>query len=242
MKKISYATGAYFGNRNVSHPKYKEDYTWYVQKHIEFINKQSVPIHKIYIVCTFEDSFDKQSILKKLKEFTTDSRVIIVERENLGAVYCSWKEALHIDNGESDYIILTEDDYILYDTDAVKLMLEYFNEEVFYLCQLWNPKPYQSLEEVIPGHAALASGMIDNKIYHKLRIEKGIDFKLRYGTGYSIYCANQAEFLEYYRRLGLKMIDWTKEYSTYYPHSDIEYGNASGKKLIVPIDRDLGYF
>lgn len=242
--KISYATGAYFGSRNVPHPEYVKDKLWYINKHIEYINKQTYDIHKIYIVCTFDETVDKEDILDKVrKKYSYDARISIIERDNLGAVYCSWKEALHADNGESDYIILTEDDYILYDVDAVKLMLEYFlDKDTFYLCQLWNTNPYNSIDSVIPCHAALASGMINNKTYHEYRTQYEIDFRLRYGTGYHIYHANQAEFLEEYRKLGLKIIDWTEKYSTYYPHSDIEYGNASGKKLIVAIDRDLGYF
>ena len=79
-------------------------------------------------------------------------------------------------------------------------------------------------------------------MYHKCRTEYGIDFRLRYGTGYDIYCANNAEFVEDFRQFGLKMRDWTETYSSYFPHSSIDLGNANGKKLIVPVDRDLGYF
>jgi hypothetical protein len=137
-----------------------------------------------------------------------------------------------------------EDDYMLYSEDSIELLLDYFNidSNLFYLCQFWSTSPYNTGGLNIKAHAAMSNGVINNKIYHDLRIDKGIDFKVKHGTGYELYCSNQATFLDDYNTLGCLFKDIREKYSVYFPHSDIEYGKTDGKKLIIPIDRNLGYF
>jgi len=243
--KISYTIAAYFGKRNVKHPNCLENPIWYVSQQINYINKQSVFIERIYIICTFDKETDNKYIIDQLNEYySSDKRIVIKVKENDGASYTSWKFALHEDNGYSDYVILMEDDYMLYSEDSVELLLEYFEKDsnLFYLCQFWNTNPYIQNGLNIVAHAAMSNGVINNKMYHDLRINRNMDFKVKYGTGYDVYCSNQATFLDDYNISGCLFKDIREKYSVYFPHSDIEYGKADGKKLIVPIDRDLGYF
>lgn len=244
--KIGYITTPYFGPRGTSHPLCNEDELLYVKKHIEYLQKQTISVEKIYLICTFSEGADKTSILNTIHELCkNDSRFIIHERANLGASYASWKYALHLDKGECDYLILTEDDYCLYDERAIELMLEYFqnDKELFYLCQYWNTVPYATKEYgVMQSHAAMASGLLDNKKYFNLLRNSGFDFRICYGTTYDSFCDNQAMFLEDYREANLKIRDWRDTYSSYFPNSKVEYGNPDGLKLMIPLQDDLGYF
>lgn len=243
--KIGYVTTPYFGKRKTLHPSCIIDETFYVKKHIEYLSAQTVKVDKIYFVCTFANNVDKVSILDRISDMCGgDDRYVISERENLGASYASWKHALHMDNGSCDYLILTEDDYCLYDTNSINLMLDYFrtDPELFYLCQYWNTSPYKSSYGLIKSHAGMASGMLNNKRYYDLRINHGLDFTIHYGDTYKSFCDNQALFLEEYRKREMKIIDWTETYSSYFPNSKKEYGNASGAKLMIPLQNDLGYF
>jgi hypothetical protein len=246
MNKIGYVTTPYFGSRGTSHPLCESDEILYVRKHIEYLQQQTIQVDKIYLICTFSNDVNKSLILEKIEEICKgDSRFIICERENLGASYASWKHALHLDKGDCDYLILTEDDYCLYDEYAIEIMLKYFQDdkELFYLCQYWNPIPYQTEKYgVIEAHAAMASGLLDNKKYYDLFLEKGFDFRICYDTTYISFCDNQAMFLEDYRSANLKIIDWRDTYSSYFPNSKIEYGNPDGLKLMIPLQDDLGYF
>jgi len=243
--KVGYVTTPYFGKRTTVHPLYATDVLLYVKKHIEYLEKQTVQADKIYFICTFSNEVDKQHILNEIIQLCkNDARYIIVERENLGASYASWKHALNIDNGDCDYLILAEDDYCLYENTAIERMLNYFknDSEVFYVCQYWSDVPYESSYGIIPSHAAMASGMLDNKKYYELKEKNGMDFSIVYGDTYKSFCDNQAIFLEEYRNHGLKIIDWRSEYSSYYPNSKIEFGNPDGLKLMIPLQDDLGYF
>jgi hypothetical protein len=243
--KIGYVTTPYFGKRRAVHPKREKDELLYVRKHIEYLEKQSIQAEKIYFICTFSSDVDKAGILEEVHKMCgNDPRYVIDERENLGASYASWKHALNLDNGNCDYMVLTEDDYCLYEETAIEKMLEYFKNdgELFYLCQFWTTAPYKCPNGMIPAHASMASGMMDNKKYYELKEKHGMDLSVVYGNTYRSFCDNQASFLEEYRRHGLKIADWRSKYSSYFPNNKREYGNPDGLKLIIPLENDMGYF
>lgn len=238
--KIGYVIPAYFGDRNSNHSKLNIDNLFYIKTQLEYINKLTTNISNIYIICTFSENEDKQSILSNLIDITKNYKNIFTyTRDNLGGSYCSWKTALDIDDGDSDYIILSEDDYVIYDTNSINYMLDYFKDdnELFYLCQFWDKRPYYCsyYNQIIPEHAALSIGMINNKLYNFYKNTNNIDFKLVYETGYGAMYANQASFLENYRLNNIKITDWTNKYSSYYPHSDIDYGMKDKPIIFYPI-------
>ena len=238
--KIGYVISAYFGNRNVTHHNLNVDNLYYIKLQLEYIKKSAVPISNIYIICTFGDGQDNNRILSELEKFTkNDTSISIYGRENLGGSYCSWKYALDIDNNDSDYMLLLEDDYVIYDSNSINYMLEYFNSnpDLFYLCQFWNESPYNCAyyNMTIPAHAALSIGMMNNKLYNRFKNEMHIDFKLAYDSGYPAMNANQASFLENYRMHGIKIMDWRDKYSAYYPHSDIDFGQPTAPAIFQPI-------
>jgi hypothetical protein len=239
--KIGYVTTPYFGKRNTIHSSLVVDQLFYVKKHIEYLNRQSAMVDKVYLICTFDDNLNQSNVLNildNLYELTNDdSRIIIETRENYGASYASWKYGLHMDSGTCDYMILAEDDYCLYDDKSAQIMLEYFQNDIdlFYLCQVWDTKPYKSSVGIIPAHAGLGSGMIDNKKYHKLRIESNLDFRIIRGNTYQSYYDTQSNYLEDYRLNNLKIMDWTEKHSSIFAYGEGEFGNVDGSKIFIPI-------
>lgn len=240
--KIGYIIPLYFGPRNHIHPKYNDDIFFLIKTQFEYIEKLKNKFDKIYIICTFHDWGSSDNIINKLKLLLKDyNNVVIEKRENLGGSYCSWKHALNMDNGECDYIFLNEDDHVLFEPNIIGELLQYWDEtpELFYLCQYWTDKPYSIFHNGInysfPNHATMSAGMINNKLYHKLRIENNLDFNVIYDGGYNVMYLNQSMFLEDYRLNNVLIKDWRDKYSSYFPHSDMDFGNENGLKLLMPI-------
>jgi hypothetical protein len=249
MKKISCVISAYYGNRRFTHSQFELNRLFYIQTNLKFLNKQTNDIHKIYIVCSFDDIRstveknqpkinNRDSIMSELlKIANADDRIVLIERPNIGGSYHAWKLALDMDGGESDYIYLSEDDYTLYDTAALESMIEYWNDDtdLFFLCQYWSKVKFTSNGLDIPEHAAMAGGILNNRMYNQMKQEYNIDFSLVSDTNIWI---NQATFMENFRRLGAKFKDFRDKYSCIFAH-DVnhieEFGIADGKKLIMPI-------
>lgn len=231
--KIGYVIAAYFGSRNVVHQNTLNDNLYYTKLQLQYIKKSLIKVDSIYIICTFDENQDSVSILNELKEITNDDNVFIQiqYRENLGGSYCSWKLALDIDDNDCDYILLLEDDYVMYDSNSIKYLLDYFDAtpDLLYLCQYWMESAHH------PPHAALSIGMINNKLYNKYKIENNIDFRLRYDPGYNVIVDNQINFLEGYRSNGIKIMHFADKYSAYYPHRDIDFGDKNGPIIFQPI-------
>ena len=245
MKKVSIIIAAYFGQRNAFHSKYADDKLFYMKKQLEYCNNISNQLHKIYIPCTFDDSVDKDKIIQELKTYKFNKDFIIYERENIGGSYCSWHTALQIDNGDSDFIILLEDDYLIDSEIVIPAMLNYWNidPDLLYLCQLWQEETiwHEKYQTYLPPHAGMSAGILNNKLYHQLKTEKTLDFNLMYTPSnefserFSYMVENQKSFLDAYRLAGYKIKDWRKEASSYFPHDDVDYGKDGGHKMLTPI-------
>lgn len=239
--KIGYTIAAYIGKREHVHDKCINDPLFYIKIHLDKIQKSIIKLDKVYIICTFSSDVDKEAILEELKNITKNFKnIIISDRPNLGGSYCSWHLALTMDLGYCDYILLLEDDYTLYDENSISYLLDYFNEDsdILYLAQLWSKHLYEKDGLNIPEHAAISNGIINNKLYYKIKTEKDIDFNLQYGDGYRSMYINQAAFLENYRKEGYKLKHWADKDSSIYKGDKtllIEYGNENGRKILIPI-------
>lgn len=249
MKKISYVIAAYYGNRRFVHPKLSNNPLFYIQTNLKYLNSQSLDIHKIYIVSSFDNAestieknesviTDKEFIISELNKIAnSDNRIILLERSNIGGSYHAWQLALHTDNGESDYVALFEDDYTLYDNDALKYMIQYWDEtpDLFYLCQYWTKNIFIAHGWEILEHAAISNGIINNKMYNDIKEKHNIDFLL---SSDKIMWLNQGTYMENFRIHGVKFKDITDKYSSIFAN-DIcniqEFGKPNGKKIIMPI-------
>ena len=237
-KLFSVAISFYLGKRNVFHQMAKIDPVFYVRKNIEYINKLNTKVHKVYLICTFGHDVDKDKTLAEVKKIIgDDERFILKTRVNFGGSYASWHLALDIDNGTSDYIVLMEDDFVLYNKDSIEYMLGYWenNEKLLYVCS-----KFESNTATPIIHASLPSGMINNKLYHYLKKYKNLDFKLiefreNISDHYKLMCANQIDFLKAYQDNQIEIRDFSDKYSAYYINTERECGVQNGEIIFCPI-------
>jgi hypothetical protein len=240
--KVSIAIAAYFGERGErTHTQYKKDYLFFVKTHLDNIKKIEDKFHKIYFVCT-TDSHDKDENVHTFfyQEMEENPKIEVLTRPNLGGSYAGWHNVLEFDNNDSDYMVFIEDDYALTDI-GVDAMLEYYKEtpDVIYLCQLWNRNRYVKDGVDIAEHAQVSNGMINVKLYNKLKEERGLDFTLYYFPGKTAIYNNQASFLEQYRSNGIPIRDMSEKYTVMYQndeHSVINFGKRDGVDVFKPIN------
>jgi hypothetical protein len=238
--KVSVAIAAYFGNRDGIPVSYSNDFLFFVKTHLDALKKIEDKISKIYIICTYEDGRFMDYINSYFYEIlATNPKVVILNRPNLGGSYASWHNALEFDNTESDYMVFVEDDYALTET-SIQNMLEYHMEspEMIYLCQLWNNDRYTKDGMDIPGHAQISNGMINVKLYHKLKSENNLDFTLYLMPGKTAIYNNQVSFLEQYRSNGILIKDMKEKHSCVYnndSNSVINFCNPNGEDVFIPI-------
>lgn len=241
--KVSIAIAAYFGSRDGVPHKYVEDYLYFVKTHMDAIEKieQEVQIHKIYLVCTYQENLVNMDYINSYFYSLLDTKenLVILNRENLGGSYAGWCSVLQFDNKESDYMVFVEDDYVVKES-GIERMLEYYKEspEMIYLCQLWNRERYTKDGVDILEHAQISNGMINVSLYHKLKEEKGLDFTLYLQPGKIAIYNNQASFLEQYRKNGILIRDMKEKYSCVYNNdsrSVINFCNPDGPDIFMPI-------
>jgi hypothetical protein len=240
--KISVGIAAYFTNSRHGIPSsYLDDPMFFIKMHMDMLNKLKDEISNIYIVCTYDDGFAKKEYVKDYfyTLIQSNPKVSIFERENLGGSYASWHSILNEDNNQSDYMVFVEDDYALTET-GISSMLDYYKEtpDMIYLCQLWNPNRYAGHGVDITGHAQISNGMINVKLYNKLKLENGLDFTLYFYPGKEAIYSNQVSFLEQYRSNGIIIRDMKEKYSCVFNcDSDtvINLCNPNGPDVFIPI-------
>jgi hypothetical protein len=239
--KTSIAIAAYFGNRHGVPKKYINDYLYFLKTHLDSLNKMTNDVHKIYLVCTYDESFVNMDYINSYfyEILENNEKILILNRPNLGGSYAGWHNVLEFDNNESDYMVFVEDDYILKD-NGIQKMLEYYNEtpEMIYLCQLWNRERYTKDGVDILEHAQISNGMMNVKLYHELKIKNGLDFTLYLSPGKVAIYNNQASFLEQYRKNGILIRDMKEKYSCVYNNdstSVINFCNPNGEDVFIPV-------
>lgn len=232
---ISCIIHCYFGKRGNCHPNLLKDPLFYIKTHLKNIPKT---ISKINFVCTFEEEIN-ENIIQEIISLESDIKFEVTTRENIGGSYVSWFNGLTIDNNFHDLIILLEDDYTL--MSLPEKLVEYFKKEtdLFFLCQMWSDEPYYFQNLLVPSHAAISNGIINNKLYNKAK-NNDINFKLTYADAKNrdVMFINQAQFLENFREKNFKIKDIRKEFSSIFNASQnetIEYGNPNGDIIFLPI-------
>jgi len=240
--KTSIAIACYFsGNRDRVPDAYINDYLYFVKKHVEVFEKIGNQLHKIYLVCTYDElSVDMGYIYSYFSELLkTQSNIVIFNRPNLGGSYAGWQVVSDFDENASDYIVFTEDDYTIIDT-SIDDMLEYYKEtpDMIYLCQRWSNERYMKDGLDIIGHAQMAGGMLNANLYNKLKKENNINFTIFTFPGKTAIYNNQVCFLEEYRKNGILIRDMKEKHACLYltdNDSVINFGNRDGRDILIPI-------
>jgi hypothetical protein len=240
--KTSIAIASYFSkNRDRVPEEYINDYLYFVKTHMKVFEKIENQLHKIYFVCTFDEaSVDMDYINSYFCELMKlNSKIVVINRPNLGGSYAGWQDVSDFDKNESDYIVFTEDDYALLDT-SIDGMLEYYKEspDMIYLCQIWSNKSCTINGVIIPGHASMSAGMLNVKLYNKLKKENNIGFTIFTFPGKKAIYDNQVCFLDEYRKNNILILDMKERKSCVYldkRDSIINFGNKNGDDVFIPI-------
>lgn len=239
----SIAIACYFSkNRDGVSEGYINDYLYFAKTHMEVFEKIQNQLHKIYFVCTHdESSVDMDYINSYFCELIKiNSKIVVLNRPNLGGSYAGWQVVSDFDKNDSDYIVFTEDDYALLDT-SIDDMLEYYKESpnMIYLCQMWSNQSYILKNGVsIPGHAAMSNGMLNVKLYNKLKKENNIGFTIFTFPGKIAIYDNQVCFLEEYRKNNILIGNMKERNPCVYSNnrnSVTKFGNKDGNDVFIPI-------
>ena len=240
--KTSIGIACYFSaNRDRVPDAYVSDYLYFVKTHMQVFEKMGKDLHKIYLVCTYDEpTINMEYINSYLYELMeSNPKVVILNRPNLGGSYAGYQNILEFDNNDSDYMIFTEDDYALVE-NSIFNMLEYYKEtpEMIYLCTLWNNERYLKDGIDIAGHAQMSGGMLNVKLYNKLKKENNLDFTIFTFPGKTAIYNNQVCFLEDYRKNGILIRDMKESYACVYLNdkdSIINFGNKTAEDIFIPI-------
>lgn len=234
-KKISIVCALYIGNRPVQVNNIQNDKLYYFNKQLEYLKKYKNKISKFYFVTTFQDNIHFETYKNILKKYESE-QIKIIFKENLGGSYTSWKVGLEIDNGESDFVFLIEDDYVIYDKNSINNIMSDFEEDLdlFYYCGMWSTTPMTIKGITIESHAAMSGGIINNKMYnlspYKFDVVDEIEREYLF--------LNQITFLEPFRKEGYKIKDYSSKYSSLFSHGVNrikEFGVNGGDIIIYPL-------
>jgi hypothetical protein len=233
--KISCIIHCYFGKRDNCHPNLIKDPLFYIKTHLQTLPET---ISEIDFICTFEDKIN-EDLINEIQHLSSNKKFTVTARENLGGSYVSWYLGLEKDNNTHDLVILLEDDYTIISLPLELLFNFKNNPDLFFLCQMWEEKPYLIDNICIPAHAAISNGIINNRIYNQAK-NNNINFKLDFGSAKDkkTMFINQAQFLENYRLENYQIKDIRKEFSSLFLASQnetIEYGNPNGSIVFLPI-------
>lgn len=236
-KKISIICALYIGDRPVQVRNIKNDKLYYFKKQLEYFQKYQHLIHKFYMVVAFENEKIRHEYTDILKSH--DNIIFYFKSENTGGSYDSWSVGLELDNGESDLVFLIEDDYIIYNENSIKNIVEDFNADpdLFFYCGWWSTTPLtHSMGITVNEHAAVSNGIINNTLYQ----ESNLKFKIEKGSDRTIFFLNQMIYMEPFREANFKIKDIRKKYSCMFSNgvNNIqEYGIEGGDIIFYPLTK-----
>lgn len=228
---FDYVISFYFGQRRspITNAITKSDKYVLVKKHIQFLEGNINllnDIGKIVFVISDVNDTDLNNVKEIISKSIINDKILVFGKNNDNYSYGCWNDALlNRINGGSKYAFLCEDDYIPCNTDFHKYFIEYFTDDVAYVCQLYKN-----------NHAAISNGFIS---YDKCRINYvkfNTIFKLsKNQKGYTSAQEDQVHFLDFFG--DFKKLDITDKFISNFISLDkiVSYGNTNGIELIKPI-------
>jgi hypothetical protein len=125
-----YVIACWSGLRRVNPPKYLQDRSGFLRRHIDSLRMLKHSIDRISIVVNHnpEDPPSFRHYISSIPKRLGSARVKIIERPNVGYSYGAYSQAYDIDRGASslDNHILMEDDYVFtrdgFDTDLTEAL------------------------------------------------------------------------------------------------------------------------
>lgn len=244
--KFNYLVSFYFGLRG--NEKYniqlKDNKFFFAEKHIEFLENYSEKnIEKVIFVVNLTSNDNQEEITNFFAEnsskISDDIEFNLIFRNNYGFSYAAWNEGiiddLQKEDGEAEYYLCLEEDYMLRTDTSVLPMIKRCNEVT----------PYVACSAVIDhpnyiDHASFSVGIFHKDSCRKVYEEKGDPFYIIDGNNdYSHAWKIQETFYKNFLEIGYKITDFLDEYSCdflYTGSNEVKtFGDVNTEKLVVPI-------
>lgn len=244
--KFNYLVSFYFGprgNENYNN-KLKENKFFFAEKHIEFLKNYSLDnIEKIIFVVNLSSKDNQEEITEffsqRSSEISDYIEFILIYRHNDGFSYGAWNEAiiddLNKEDGQSEYYMCFEDDYIFNDETSILPIIERCDEKNSYVaCMAVIDHPNHI------NHPAFSVGMFCKKSCKKVFEKFGSPFFITDGNNdYPHSWKLQETFYKNFLDMGYQITDFLDEYSCdflYTGSNEIKtFGKSDSKKLVIPI-------
>ena len=255
---INYLVACYLGERRA--PRYIDEIRknpfYFVKKHLEFLETIDINnshIKKATFVFNINSKEEINLIMNYFKNYAENiknniqnPKIRILVRENLGLSYGAWDcgiiKNLVENNNEEDFFFLIEDDYIPKTKDFYKPFVEKCSFSTPYVCQ------YGVIARD-KYHASISNGIILAEackvILNNYEKVFSYEFDLKdyeYESSEEVYFEAvlcQINFYDYFMLTGFKLDDISDKYKSPFYDSKynriIDYGNAAGDELLIPI-------
>jgi hypothetical protein len=174
----------YFGKRPYPAKAALTDSTYYLKKHIEWLNKYSnIPELSLVVFVVNGENCIKSTDLDDI-HYT----IKVIQRDNVDGSYGAWNDGILflLDRPDIDYVLLLEDDYIPTTPEIFTKIHKFFGQNVGYVCQHWE-------KYIVSMVASVANGLLDMNIAKKIRDSHGRVLNV----GHSSIVENQVHFLDY---------------------------------------------
>ena len=244
--KFNYLVSFYFGPRGNENynARLKDNKFFFAEKHIEFLENYSENnIEKVIFVVNLTPSDNQEEITNFFAEnsskISDDIEFDLIFRDNYGFSYAAWNEGiiddLQKEEGEAEYYICLEEDYMLRTDTSILPIIERCNEVTSYVaCSAVIDHPDY------PDHASFSEGMFYKDSCRKVYEEKGNPFYIINGNNdYPHAWKIQETFYKNFLDMGYKITDFLDGYSCdflYTGSNEVKtFGESDTEKLIVPI-------
>lgn len=244
--KFNYLVPFYFGlrgNENYN-ARLKDNKFFFAEKHIEFLENYSEKnIEKVIFVVNLTSSDNQEEITnffaKESSKISNDVEFDLIFRENYGFSYGAWNDGiiddLQKEDGEAEYYMCLEEDYMLRTDTSVLPLIERCNEITPYVCSsaVVDDPNYQD-------HASVSVGMFHKDACRKVYKEKGNPLYIINGSNnYPHAWKIQETFYKNFLDMGYRITDFLDEYSCdflYTGSNEVKtFGELNTERLIVPI-------
>jgi len=157
MAKVNYVIAAWTGVRVREDPRYTEDRSLYLRKHMEQLRSVRHSLDQVTVVLaeggdTVADAF----VLGLGGGRVRDTPIVVMARKNEGYSYGSWNHCFESFGTRFDYYIIVEDDYAPVLEGFDQVLVSIAKEKRTYVC---------GMATMGGRHAAISNGVIPSEVW-----------------------------------------------------------------------------
>jgi hypothetical protein len=210
-KKTCYIINFYFGERRCDVERVKIDRLCYLKSQIETLEKYKHSLSKIVFTFNIEPEHQEYftEAMKIIPEKVQNTNIEINVRENIGMSYGAFSDVFKKYQGEYDYYIFNEDDYVIVDDNFDDYLVNKYESlpNCGYLCGLVREKCHGEVNR----HAGLPSGISSYECLSKI-FNKYNELPHSKDKDYYSNEEGQAKFTGASKEFGYEIYDIREEY------------------------------